>query len=277
MDGMQQEYWEQVAGPHWVAAQDFMDALLSPYAEVLRAPLRRHAREQVVDVGCGCGATTLIARQEAPSAAVLAVDVSGPMLAAAEKRARSAGDQQTRFVHADAATYPLPQNSVDLIISRFGLMFFADPAAAFRHMNGWLKPDGRIATVVWSERAENPWMTEVIAVVTRMLQVPASDEEAPGPFSLGRQDRRRSLFQQAGLSIEEEHRMTEPLTIRGTIDELVTFYGARGPISVALAQAEPSERDRALTALRKQIEALYEEGGVTLPACALQLTLRAST
>lgn len=274
-DLSQQEYWDQVAGPSWVASQPTMDAVLVVYADALREATRRATPRSIVDVGCGCGATTLAAREAAPQAQILAVDVSGPMLALAEQRARQAGDHRTRFLHADAATHALPPGSVDLILSRFGVMFFEDPVAAFAHMRKWLAAAGRMSLIVWGDRADNPWMTEMTGVLARALQLPPPDPSAPGPFALGSAAKRQAIFTGAGLMIDDAQAITAPMNVVGTPEDVLSFYTQRGPLALALQEASESQRARAMDALQAQIDRHYRDGGLSLPASAIHLTLSA--
>ena len=273
MAELDRDYWNDVAGKRWAASQEQMDEVLHAYAETLREAATLPPKGVLVDVGCGCGATTLLAQEQSPHADIIAVDVSRPMLDVAKRRAIARGGPNVRFVLGDAATEQIPEASVDRIISRFGVMFFADPAAAFSHMRNWLKPSGKAVFVVWATREENPWMTEMVSVIGKHIELPTPDPEAPGPFTLGNTEKRRSIFERAGYSAIEELTIDSPVRITGSMDDLMRFYGERGPVSQALSEAPETQREAALGALRQHVESLYDGAGVSLPAKAIRVTL----
>src|SRR5262245_44787664 len=136
------QYWNGPAAARWVAGQEHLDLMLAPFQDALLARARPVAGERAVDIGCGCGATTLaLAAAVAPGGAAVGLDVSAPMLAHARERAR--GLDAASFVEGDAATYALAPPA-DLLVSRFGVMFFGDPPAAFVNMFRMLRPGGRL-------------------------------------------------------------------------------------------------------------------------------------
>lgn len=265
-------YWDTVAGPRWVADQVRLDAVLAPYLPRLVPGL--HGARRIVDVGygCGCGATTLLCRETVPEADILALDASRPMLRRAEERARAAGDQQTRFLHADAGAHPVRPGSVDRVVSRFGVMFFADPVAAFRHMATWLTPEGRMCLVVWGPREQNPWLTAVVGALEGIV-AQATPQPGPSPFSLATPAQRAAVFGPAGLQERGLERIDVPLTVRGSVEELVDFYTQRGPVHGALSEADDAGKQRILDVLHRWVSARHDRGAITLGAEALLLTL----
>jgi SAM-dependent methyltransferase len=272
---MSPEYWNSVAGPRWVESQEQLDGLLLPYAEHLRSTLAAFDGRHIADIGCGCGATTLLARQAAPRADILAVDVSEPMLRHAESRARACGDVHTRFLHADASQHPVEPATVDLLISRFGVMFFTDPIAAFSHLRSWLTPEGQMSFVVWGTPDRNGWLTDGTRALAPLIgPTPEPDLTVPGPFSLSIADRRAEVFGRAGLTVESTVELDAPMSIPGSVDDILGFYLQRGPVAAALAQADSSHKDHLLDALRDWVASVHHNGAVTRPALALHLTLR---
>jgi SAM-dependent methyltransferase len=194
-------YWNDTVGPAWVAMQDGLDAQLRPLGEVAMAALAPGEGERLIDIGCGCGETTLaLARRVGPGGAVTGADISAPMLAVARSRAEAAGLAQARFVQADAQVHAF--EPADGVFSRFGVMFFADPAAALANLRRALKPGGRLAFVCWRTLAENPWMREPGAAVAPLLPAPAPppDPFAPGPFAFGDRDRLHGLLKAGGFA-----------------------------------------------------------------------------
>lgn len=279
---MEQDYWKRLAGPRWAADQARMDTILAPYAVALEPALSVPAGATLVDVGCGCGATTLLAQRLSSGAHVIGLDVSEPMLEVAQRRARdgasTAGQEPTvRFLCGDAATEPIAPGSVLRIVSRFGVMFFSDPVAAFSHMRGWLAPEGRMVFMVWGTPADNPWLFGVMQAIAPHVDVPAPEPHAPGPMSLSLPERRREVFHGAGLVIEEEQDVTSPVRVPGSVEDAVDFYQGRGPVGAALAAADESARLAALAALRRHVAALHDGTGISQPAHAIRVTLRAAT
>lgn len=231
---MSAAYWDADAGPRWVRSQELMDAVLAPYGEVLLASLGELAGRRVVDVGCGCGALSLeLARR---GARVTGVDVSRPMLARARERAAAEG-LSIPFVRADAETHALDE-PVDLVVSRFGVMFFADPARAFQNLAGWLAPGGEVGFLTWQEPRSNPWMADVQAVVGPWIDAPPPDPTEPGPFSLADAGRTRALLEGAGLSEVHLTALDVPMRVPGPPEVAVDFYLDRSVVEEAMARSE---------------------------------------
>jgi len=150
-------YWNGPGGQRWASRQQAQDILLKPVADILIDRARPLAGERVIDIGCGSGATTIaFAQKVGPSGHVLGVDVSGPMLERARQIAPK--DLSVEFALADATIYPFESASFDLLASRFGVMFFADPVKSFANLRKALRPSGRLAFACWREPRENPWM-----------------------------------------------------------------------------------------------------------------------
>ena len=142
------DYWNEQSGPKWVEQQGQLDRLLATLGAVVMHRLALRPGQRVLDVGCGCGHTTLdLAGRVAPTGSVLGVDVSGPMLTRARERARDLPN--VTFLQGDAQTHRFEPASVDAIFSRFGVMFFAEPDMAFRNFQRALKPGGRLVFVCW--------------------------------------------------------------------------------------------------------------------------------
>ena len=157
-------YWNGPGGERWARRQQVQDVLLAPIADILIDRAKPKTGERIVDVGCGSGATTMaFARKVGASGHVLGVDVSGPMLEQA--LAGAPADAPVDFVQADATVYPFEPASVDLVASRFGVMFFADPAKSFSNLHGALRRSGRLAFICWREPRENPWMMAPLQAV----------------------------------------------------------------------------------------------------------------
>ena len=189
------DYWNATAGPSWVAAQEGLDIELRPWGEKAIATLAPVAGARMIDVGCGCGATTLmLAERVGPGGRVLGADISAPMLALARQRAEAAGLAQASFIQADAQTHAF--EPADGVFSRFGVMFFADPAAAFANLRAALTERGRVVFVCWRALEHNPWMGVPVAAIAPLLpQAPQAPQPgAPGPFAFADGDRVHAIL-----------------------------------------------------------------------------------
>jgi len=137
--------WNGESGLRWIADPDRRDGVLQPVADALLEAAQLQGGERVLDVGCGCGATTLAAaRAIAPNGEVVGADLSEPMIDVARRRAADAGVDNVAFVQADAQTHDFGAPTFDVVMSRFGTMFFADPAAAFANIASSMGPGGRL-------------------------------------------------------------------------------------------------------------------------------------
>jgi SAM-dependent methyltransferase len=176
-------FWNGPGGRTWVVRQEHTDIILAPVSEALLVLAAPRAGERVLDVGCGCGASTLeLARAVGPAGHVAALDISGPMLAEGQARAQAAGIANVDWELADAATAAL--HGFDLLVSNFGLMFFGDPVMAFTHLRSAANPGARMAFACWRPLAENPWIkVPMDAVPCHLPPRPNPDPQAPGMFA----------------------------------------------------------------------------------------------
>jgi ubiquinone/menaquinone biosynthesis C-methylase UbiE len=191
-------FWNGQGGHTWVARQAHTDITLTAVTEALLAFAAPRTGERVLDVGCGCGAPTLdFARAVGPSGRVAALDISGPMLAEGEARAKAAGIANIDWRQADPGTAELDE--FDLLTSAFGTMFFGDPVGAFAHMRRAANPGARMAIVCWRRLAEKPWMEVPMSAVARHLPPrPKPAPHAPGMFAFGDPERVSQVLTEAG-------------------------------------------------------------------------------
>ena len=193
--------WNGVLGQRWAAMRQEIDRVVVPFgAAALKASAPKPG-EHVIDIGCGCGDTAIdIARMVGPTGSVLGVDVSQPMLEVARARGVSVNCPQLSFCEGDASTIQLPAN-IDLLFSRFGVMFFSRPSAAFRHLRKSLRTGGRCVFVCWRPPRDNPWAMTPLSAARQALDItpPQSDPEAPGPFAFADEGRLRTILSDAGF------------------------------------------------------------------------------
>lgn len=237
------EAWNGPMGEKWAERQDRMDALLEPLSRVAIERAGVTAGEVVLDIGCGCGASSLALAPAARS--VVGYDVSGPMLAAARKR--SAALDNVSFVEADASTVALEPIG-DLLFSRFGVMFFDDPVAAFANLRSGLKSGARACLLVWRALMENEWMAQPLGALMPFVENPAPrDPRAPGPFAFADRDYVEDLLTKAGFVDIGFEALDGKLELGRSTADAVREFSEMGPLSSLLEQA--SERDKAVAAV----------------------------
>jgi SAM-dependent methyltransferase len=275
----QREYWNSNESRHWVKHQEIYDGFLERFgARVIEAALLAPG-ERVLDVGCGCGATTLMgARATAPGTA-LGVDLSEPMLAVARDRARSAGLDNAQFRVADAQSQAFEAHAVDIAISRFGVMFFDNPVAAFANIRGALRPDGRIVFVCWKDLLENEWLAVPGAAILQYLPLPeAAPPGAPGPFAFADADHVRRILTAAGftdVSVEVAH---EPMLYTGLdADGVIDFMRGTRLVGTLLGDADPALAEKAITAARDALTPYATSEGIRISGTAWLVQARAGS
>ncbi len=250
------DYWNGPAGQRWVEHSDRLDAMLAPFADRVLAQANAMRDEQIIDIGCGAGALTLLATQAAgDGASALGVDVSLPLLALARQRAQASGST-ARFEHGDASQFDAP-GQFDLMISRFGVMFFEQPAAAFASLRKTIKPGGRLAFICWQALAKNDWAFAPLQAALPFFDSPPEpgDPNAPGPFAFQDRDRLAALLDEAGWKAVGIDPVETEMTLPGdTLEESAAFMMQLGPLSRLLAAQEIDSRpvEAALQELMRQ-------------------------
>jgi SAM-dependent methyltransferase len=271
-------YWNEVSGPKWVALQELIDRQIEPLGERAFARAALTPGERVLDVGCGCGSTTLAAAERVgPSGEAFGVDLSAPMLARARERSNAAGLERVRFAQADAQTALLPQG-FDVLFSRFGVMFFESPEAAFANLRRALRPGGRLAFVCWQEIQRNPWMVVPVGAVAGLLPLPASPPPgAPGPFAFADTARVSGILESAGFAQIAFESVEEMLSVGpGDLDGTARFLLSMGPAATLLreAQGDPALEERAFEAVRAAIAPHLTPDGVRMASASWIVTAR---
>lgn len=232
--------WNGPVGERWAAEQERTDQLIRAFGEAALAAGRAMPGESVLDVGCGCGDTSLaLASAVGSGGRVLGVDVSAPMLDVARRRAAHVAN--LGFQEADASQAELP-GPFDLLYSRFGVMFFDDPPAAFANLHKALKPDGRVAFVCWALPKDNPWAALPAQAARKVAgEAPPSDPHAPGPFAFGDRDRVKGILSAAGFRSVEIAGFEAPVYLGSTARSAAEGAARIGPASRIVRDAGPEK------------------------------------
>ena len=274
------KYWNEVRGQTWVDAHTMIDAQIQPLGAQAMDRAALQPGERVLDVGCGCGPTTLeLARRVGPYGAVLGIDLSSVMLDHARRQPRPAGAGEVRFEEADAQTATLPAAAFDVLFSRFGVMFFADPRAAFANLAKAIRPGGRLAFVCWRTFPENPWMAvPMMAALQHIPPPPIPGPEDPGPFAFASQDRVRGILEGAGFGDVGFEPLDQDVLVGGGqgVDTAVDFMLKMGPAAAALRDVGPEKTAQVVQAIREAIRPYEGPDGVKMAGAAWVVTARRS-
>ena len=266
----QRAYWNGPPGESWVANQAALDALQGGVSALLLAEAAPGPGDRVLDIGCGAGETTLaVARAVGPRGTVTGVDISEPLLARARRRAEAAEAGNAVFLHADAALHRFEPESADLVVSRFGLMFFADPVAAFRNLAPALAPGGRLVFVAWAAADRNPWFSlPLAAAVERLGPAAPSDPDAPGPMAFRDIGRVTRILAEAGFARAEGAVRTVDLHLPGGLEAAADLALRIGPATRHIRDKGGSEDDvRAIAdGVRARLAPFVTGDGIRVPA-----------
>jgi SAM-dependent methyltransferase len=268
--------WSGPTGQTWAKLDAQLSRQLEPIGRAAMARAAPRAGERVIDIGCGAGATTAeLAAAVGPTGEVTGVDVAHMLLDLA--RARAAGAANVTLIEADAQRHAFAAESFDLFYSRFGVMFFDDPPAAFANLRGASRPGGRLAFVCWRPPAENPWMSLPMAVADTLFpDRPRPDPEAPGPFAFAEEGRVRAILDAAGW----RHVAIEPLDIEiggADLQASVQLMLRVGPLGFVLREAGATAElmGRADALLRPAVAAHETAQGVMFPSATWVVTAQA--
>jgi SAM-dependent methyltransferase len=273
-NAQQIEYWNGPAGERWSKAQDRIDHHLGLITEALLALAAAREGERVLDIGCGGGTTALILRERVgPGGAVTGIDISEPNLALANARAH-AGMADVAFLKADATTYEF-EPAFDLAFSRFGVMFFDDPVAAFANLRKALVKTGRLVFVCWRTFKENDWSFEPYEAALDLLppQEP-TDPHAPGPFAFADDGRLGGILERAGYRGIRIKPLDTTVNMGASIDDALTEALTIGPLARAAAELDEDARDKIRTCIAPVIAKHQTPYGIVAPAAVWLVTAK---
>jgi ubiquinone/menaquinone biosynthesis C-methylase UbiE len=270
-------YWNGAGGKRWADRQPVQDILLQPVADILIDRARVKAGERILDVGCGSGSTTFaFAQAVGPTGHVTGIDISAPMLARAREVAPRGAPVE--FVLADATVHAFALEDFDLLASRFGVMFFADPALSFANMRRGLRRSGRLAFACWREPRENPFfMTPLQAVYRHVPKMPQVGPEDPGPFAFASEARVRRILGAAGFTeiAMEPCNLALDVAVGRGLDAAVQGALEIGPAARALTDQPPDVVAAAAQSVREALTPQVKGQTVPLDAAIWIVTAKA--
>lgn len=269
-------HWNGRTGERWRARQQDQDTLLAPIADLLLQRAAASAGEVVLDIGCGCGSTTLeLGRRVVPGGRVLGVDLSAPMLERARERVPAG--LPIEFALADATVYSFQANGADLLFSRFGVMFFAEPRKSFANMRRGLRSGGRLAFACWREPQRNPWLMLPLEEASRHVpRPPASSPGEPGAFAFADESRVRDILNGAGFTDVglEGLELSLDIGIGRGLETAVEAATSMGPTSRALEGQPAQLRAAATESIRVALARYHVGNAVALPGAIWIVTAR---
>jgi SAM-dependent methyltransferase len=269
-------YWNGPIGHMWAQAQEKRDRDHAPMTAAVLKLAAAAPGEHVLDIGCGSGTTTLqLAQAVEPVGSVVGVDLSGPMLAVAKRRAMESGSQ-AQFIEGDVTDYRFEPKRFDLAFSQFGVMFFADPAASFANVFAAAKDGGRLVFVCWRASTENPWSAIPESAAKPLLPpMEPVPPDAPGRYSFANPDRVKSILLQAGFHAPQIERFDALIHLGDTPEAAASSSIDAGPLARILADSDDDTRQRVREAVTARLAREMRPGGVSLEAGCWLVAARA--
>jgi len=275
------EFWNGETGRNWVTHDALMEAMLQPLGESVIDTLAPQPGEHVLDIGCGCGHTSLsLADRVGAGGSVTGVDISAPMLAVAGQLATERNAERTsiQFLEADAQTHSFEPERYDVVFSRFGVMFFEDPVAAFANIRSALRTSGRLAFCCWQPRSVNPFMTVPAMAALELLPAPPEmPPRTPGPFAFEEADYITEILAGAGFGSVAVTPLQQPLNFgRGLgLTDIVERLVQIGPIAQMVREASQDLQQPVRDKVIDAVAPFYaEDSGMTLDGQFWQVTAR---
>lgn len=266
--------WNGTSGQAWVEGQQLLDQVLGPFQDLLMDAIRAAPSSRLLDIGCGTGSTTMAAaRLLGENGRCTGIDISEPMVSLARKRAEREG-VSTQFICADAQAYAFEPASFDMMISRFGVMFFADPIAAFANLRRAATKGARLCFIAWRDAADNPFMTTAERAAAPLLpNIPPRNPDGPGQFAFADPQRVGRILEQSGWTQIDP----QPRSVSCSFPEaeLIGYFTRFGPLGQIVQQADAPTRNRVITTVRAAFDPYVHGAEVRFNAAVWVVNARA--
>ena len=274
----QKDFWAGKGGDIWVERQNAMDTMLSPLGEAALNKLNFNEEENVLDIGCGCGHTTLnIAKRIGPSGNVTGLDISEPMLKRAKESAVEMSITNTLFKCVDVQTEDLGDQIYSAAFSRFGVMFFEDSIAAFKNINKSLISGGYLSFVCWQSPAVNPWQSLFIQEVKKFLDLPSPPPRSPGPFAFMESEYVSSILEESkfqDITIEGHEAEVNMFSGRSLSDSVKDYISINPVVTQMLKESSENQIAEIVNSGIEAFSPYYSEKGLIFPSATWLVTAR---
>ena len=273
----QRQFWSGAGGDVWVNKQREMDIMLNPLGDRVIERLDLKSDSKIIDIGCGCGATTLEIAKKITQGEILGVDISEPMLDKATETAKEMSLSNISFEVKDVQVDVMPQNYFDIAFSRFGVMFFEDPFEAFKNIHSSLKEDGLLSFVCWQNASLNPWQSLSIQVIKEFLDLPAPAPKSPGPFAFEDKTYLEDILRESGfkgleiLDNQEDIIMFSGKSIREACEDYLTINPV---VTEMLKNSKPELTEEILEALVIKFSNFHQNDGLLFPSATWIVTAK---
>ena len=266
----QKAFWSGKGGEIWVSKQDSMDIMLSPLGEEAIKKLNLSSDENVLDIGCGCGSTTIsIANEILKNGTISGIDISTPMIEKAKRSVDELSLSNVDFFVKDVQTEDLGENIFSSAYSRFGVMFFDDPFKAFSNILTSLKENGKLSFVCWQSPKLNPWQSLSVQAVRQFIDLPSPPKRNPGPFAFQEKDYVNDILKKAGfknIQIEDFQREID-MFYGKALEEAAEDYLSINPVITKMLKESSQEIRKSVSdSLREAFRPFYNEDKLTFPS-----------
>ena len=272
----QKDFWSGKGGDVWVKRQQAMDTMLNPLGEAALQKLELNKDTNVLDIGCGCGNTTLsIAEKIKPSGRVTGLDISKPMLQRAIESAQNRSLENTSFQCVDVQTEYLGVNTFNAAFSRFGVMFFEDPVAAFRNINESLLPRSPLSFICWQSPIQNPWQSLFVQEVKNFIDLPSPPPRSPGPFAFMESDYVNSILENSNFENVEivGYEAKVNMFSGRSLSDAVKDYTSINPVVTEMLKDSTEElKERILNSVIEVFSPYFSEKGLIFPSATWIVT-----
>ena len=274
----QKDFWSGKGGNIWVERQNVMDTMLSPLGEAALNKLNFNEEENVLDIGCGCGHTTLnIAKRIEPLGNVTGLDISEPMLERAKESAVEMSITNTTFKCVDVQTEDLGDQIYSAAFSRFGVMFFEDSIAAFKNINRSLISGGCLSFVCWQSPAVNPWQSLFIQEIKKFLELPSPPPRSPGPFAFMESEYVFSILEESkfqDINIEGHEAEVNMFSGRSLSDSVKDYISINPVVTEMLRDSSEDQTTEIVNSAIEAFSPYYSEKGLIFPSATWLVTAK---